>query len=484
MSTRCRAGFCCLLLAASLALLVGCQPADPQVAALRKLTQSGYSLSVKEFHRAAVEGDLPALRHFLTCGTVVDVPQIEGDFTITALRQAIRHGQEAAAIFLLENGAKLYRADTDAENALLKLAVASGNTGLVRHLLHHPDCPLTPLPPLLLTAAEIGEVGIIEALLEREPDLPLEEALLIAAGLGQLAALDYLLQHGANPNARDATTGSTPLMLAAQIGDEAVVDLLLSVSADRFQLDAEGSLAADLAHRGGHKSIAARLWRLPTAIERELGTLPADLKALMPEHWQNPAMEEPPAVPVTANRSADEPRLLWPLHHATAGVHAPFITPPAPRQRLKLETVRLCQLPLFLLSIDADDAQFEDLYHPGETLAAKEGQWIGPTGFELLRIRRATPDAPLPEWLPSFAIVKQTATGTLHAFLPGVASRHGALCAVVRILPTDETYEGHPGDTFRLTNSAVPFSLKAISPRGITVTQNLATFEVPLTPSH
>lgn len=473
-----------LLLAIAVLQLMGCKPADPQVSALRALTQAGYSLSVKEFHRAAVRGDLPALRHFLACGTVVDVPQFEGEMRITALRQAIRHGQDAAVVLLLEAGAKLHLADTDAENPLLQLAVASGSAELVRFLLGHPDCPLAPVPPLLLIAAEMGKVGILEALLEREPDLILDAALCAAAAAGQLAAVDGLLQRGANPQACDEGTHRNPLMLAALQGHETVVDLLLQAAVDRFQMDSEGHLAADLAQQAGHSGLAQRLWGPPTLLEREIGTLPADLKRPPPDHWLDPKLTGAPAEPVTATIDPEQPRVLWPLHHVIAGVHAPFLTPPPPRQRIQLLTVRLSQLPLHLLSVDEDRADFEDLHRPGETLAIHAGEEIGQTGFELDHIRRSTPELPLPEWLPFLAVVKHRDKGTWHAFIPGVASRHGQLCAVIRILPTEETYEGHAGETFRLSNSAVSYVLKEIAPREIAITDNLATFQVPLTPAH
>lgn len=56
--------------------------------------------------------------------------------------------------------------------------------------------------------------------------------------------------------------GQSPLMRAAQRGDEAIVDLLLANQADPALAGAEGT-AADLARKHGHAALADRLQALP-----------------------------------------------------------------------------------------------------------------------------------------------------------------------------------------------------------------------------
>ena len=60
--------------------------------------------------------------------------------------------------------------------------------------------------------------------------------------------------------------GMTPLMAAAEFGNEAMVELLLLFGADPARRDAHGRTAADYARAGGHPHLAARL---DTVVEKE-----------------------------------------------------------------------------------------------------------------------------------------------------------------------------------------------------------------------
>ena len=59
---------------------------------------------------------------------------------------------------------------------------------------------------------------------------------------------------------------TTPLMLAAAFGHEAVIELLLQCGADPARRDAAGRTAAAYARAAGHQHLAARL---DTVVEKE-----------------------------------------------------------------------------------------------------------------------------------------------------------------------------------------------------------------------
>src|SRR4051794_13645025 len=70
--------------------------------------------------------------------------------------------------------------------------------------------------------------------------------------------IQALMDKGADPNAKQHL-GYTPLHSAAQNGDAASNDVLLSAGADRTLRSDEGKTAADYARQAGHDEIARRL---------------------------------------------------------------------------------------------------------------------------------------------------------------------------------------------------------------------------------
>jgi ankyrin repeat protein len=74
----------------------------------------------------------------------------------------------------------------------------------------------------------------------------------------RLASVELLLTAGAAVNERQSG-GFTPLMAAAQNGDDLLVDRLLLAGADPSLVDDEGNSAAAHATKAGHLRIAARL---------------------------------------------------------------------------------------------------------------------------------------------------------------------------------------------------------------------------------
>src|SRR4029077_14351742 len=82
-----------------------------------------------------------------------------------------------------------------------------------------------------------GAADVIAALLEAGADaneqLPLGRTpLMIASRTGNVDAMKVLLDHGADPNAKEALRGTTPIMWAADEGHAAAIKLLIDRGAD------------------------------------------------------------------------------------------------------------------------------------------------------------------------------------------------------------------------------------------------------------
>lgn len=68
-----------------------------------------------------------------------------------------------------------------------------------------------------------------------------------------------LLGAGADPEGRDIVTGNTPLMLAANLGQTAMVDALLALGADPLARARDGWTAAEAARMIGEQALARRI---------------------------------------------------------------------------------------------------------------------------------------------------------------------------------------------------------------------------------
>ena len=161
---------------------------------------------------SAASWDLPEIVQLLIdAGADIDA---ESEFSGTPLAQAVDNNAGAAAMVLIRAGAKLDMPE-HSDTTLLISAIGYGNTELALALIE--------------AGADVtarGRVHYLGKELHRNQDL------------------------GANP---------TPLVLAARMGDEKVVDALLARGADLHARDEDGKTALDWAKAGKHAAIVKRL---------------------------------------------------------------------------------------------------------------------------------------------------------------------------------------------------------------------------------
>ena len=152
---------------------------------------------------------------------------------------AVKAGQSAAALSLVQRKADPNAADVDGTTAL-HWAVRNGDVMLVDRLLRAGAKPtaanrygLTPLP----LACEQGDPAIVERLLKAGVSANLtgpqgETALHACARTGHVAAAKVLVTHGASLNAVESWRGQTPIMWAAAQGHAEMVAMLAEAGAD------------------------------------------------------------------------------------------------------------------------------------------------------------------------------------------------------------------------------------------------------------
>jgi ankyrin repeat protein len=157
----------------------------------------------------------------------------------TKLVAAVKAGESAAAVLLLQRKVDPNAAEVDGTTAL-HWAVRNGDATLVDRLLRAGAKPttanrygVTPLP----LACEQGDPAMVERLLKAGASANLtgpqgETALHTCARAGHVAAAKVLVAHGASLNAGDSWRGQTPIMWAAAQGHAEMVSMLAEAGAD------------------------------------------------------------------------------------------------------------------------------------------------------------------------------------------------------------------------------------------------------------
>ena len=155
---------------------------------------------------------------------------------------------------------------TPAGQVGLTLAFLEDSPKAAQLLLARPDLNLDVLnaagESALMLAALKGNLPAVSALLDRgaRVNQPGWSALHYAATGPQVQAVQMLLDRGARINAA-APNGSTPLMMAAQYGPQASVELLLERGADRAQRTDKMLQAVDFARQAGRDDVVRMLER-------------------------------------------------------------------------------------------------------------------------------------------------------------------------------------------------------------------------------
>jgi ankyrin repeat protein len=191
---------------------------------------SAHAGSYDEFF-AAIKRDHPAMMKGLLAQGVD--PNTVDELGSPGLVFALRiESYEAAAVLI------------DSPKLLVNAANPQGETALMMACLRAQQA----------LAARLVQRG---AAINRDGWSPLHYA---AAGEDE-RMVAWLLQRAAEVNAT-APNGNTPLMMAAQTGASASVEMLLAKSADVNRLNLMNLSAADIAEQGGRDHLAQRLRKL------------------------------------------------------------------------------------------------------------------------------------------------------------------------------------------------------------------------------
>lgn len=172
----------------------------------------------------------------------------------TALHGAAAGGHLSVVQLILNSGVNPKIRDNDGLTALHRATIRAENLPVVCELLKHPDVVTIRgnLGESVLYCARFS-VELFDALLEAAPQLLESELhsggrrIHTAAGDRGSAELTYLLNRGANKNAKEAKNGKTPLHYAAQSVSLQCAKKLVEVGASLDEQDSEGKTALHLA---------------------------------------------------------------------------------------------------------------------------------------------------------------------------------------------------------------------------------------------
>ncbi|VUC34389.1 unnamed protein product [Clonostachys rosea] len=210
-------------------------------------------------HVAANNGLTEIVRLLLSAGADVNK---EGKYSVTALEEAVSHGEEAVAIckMLLDAGAEINaNSESTFYGSALQKAISYRRFDLARMLIDH-GAELSPRGVIDAVIAYKKAPWVFEAFMDADVDVnvaatysgsPLSTPLHVAVmkrDCGDEYVVRKLLERGANVNAIDESHYTTPLVLAAKDGLAKIVRLLIDFGADIHRTINHSAFEMAIAH--------------------------------------------------------------------------------------------------------------------------------------------------------------------------------------------------------------------------------------------
>ena len=172
------------------------------------------------------------------------------DKNITPLNAATRNGRTAVVQVLLKHSADVTLLDVDSKTPL-HAAIASKNPEILKllleanpHVLNHPNM-VNSIPPPLLTVCKLGNLEMLETMLEYNADINIVDKyhitpLIVACIDGNVKLIDTLVKHGAKIDQVVPVIG-TPLHAAIERGQKQAAGKLLQLGLPPDTTDTNGT---------------------------------------------------------------------------------------------------------------------------------------------------------------------------------------------------------------------------------------------------
>ena len=189
---------------------------------------------------------------------IVFVPTVLGTSLYLGLRSVTAH------VGSRQPGGAAPRSTATAPRSILAQAISRGDTDTVRQLLQDgADARAQGMPgggTLLHIGAVGGQSEMVALLLQHAADPNARNRfgytpMHIAAWGADPGLITLLYEHGGDPSATDLQ-GQSPLHAAAKEGRVTCADALLELGADPHLVDTDGRTAAEVASTHGHKAVA------------------------------------------------------------------------------------------------------------------------------------------------------------------------------------------------------------------------------------